>query len=209
MLRGGRFEDRSNLSDELPSSPRVGQCRHRNVGASEERAPSDPRLERQSDGARVLRFSDGSGIDFVGHATSKQSTLALVAAGCGITLAVESQSMLAWPGVVLRPIREPDACVDMSLAWLTKRGDAAAPGGRLRSRPRAHDHAVDLRMTAGPRQTARRSGPPIRGPGGPSNSYPKREALRLRRRTRGGPRYTASRSHNRADQSARPPRHRT
>jgi hypothetical protein len=37
----------------------------------------------------------GSGIDFVRHATSKQLILALVAAGYGITLAVESGSMLA------------------------------------------------------------------------------------------------------------------
>ncbi len=41
----------------------------------------------------------GSGSDFVSHATSKQSIFALVAAGYGIALAVESQSMLAWPGV--------------------------------------------------------------------------------------------------------------
>jgi hypothetical protein len=29
-------------------------------------------------------------------------------------------------GVVFRPIRAPDACVEVSLAWLAERGDAAA-----------------------------------------------------------------------------------
>jgi hypothetical protein len=41
-------------------------------------------------------------------------------------LAVESRSMLAWPRVVFHPIRAPDACVDVSLAWLAEREDAAA-----------------------------------------------------------------------------------
>jgi hypothetical protein len=34
--------------------------------------------------------------------------------------------MLAWPGVVFRPVCEPDACVDVSLVWLAEREDAAA-----------------------------------------------------------------------------------
>lgn len=68
----------------------------------------------------------GSGTDFVSHGTSKQSIFALVSAGYGITLAVESQSILAWPGVVFRQVCEPDAYVDVSLVWLPQREDAAA-----------------------------------------------------------------------------------
>lgn len=68
----------------------------------------------------------GGAINFVSHASSKQSIFALVAAGYGVTLAVESQSKLSWPGVSFRPIGEPDAIVDVSIAWLAEREDAAA-----------------------------------------------------------------------------------
>jgi DNA-binding transcriptional LysR family regulator len=67
-----------------------------------------------------------SGADFVGHGASKESIFALVADGYGITLAVESQSALAGPGVVFRPVCESDACVDVSLVWLPQREEAVA-----------------------------------------------------------------------------------
>ena len=67
----------------------------------------------------------GSGVDFVSHAASKQSILALVAAGYGVTLATESQSLISSPGVIFRPIAEPNAWVDIDLVWSPESEDAA------------------------------------------------------------------------------------
>ena len=65
----------------------------------------------------------GSGIDFVSHATSKQS----IVAGYGITRSPSkaSQCSSGRASCSVR-FREPDACVDVSLAWLAEREDAAA-----------------------------------------------------------------------------------
>ena len=60
----------------------------------------------------------GSGVRFQTHGASKQSVLALVKAGFGITLAAKSQSEVKFPGVVFRPIAEPDAWIRIDLAWM-------------------------------------------------------------------------------------------
>lgn len=59
----------------------------------------------------------GSGANFRAHAASKQSVFALVGAGYGITLAVDSQSEATFPDVVFRPIDEPDASLRVDLIW--------------------------------------------------------------------------------------------
>jgi len=59
----------------------------------------------------------GSGTDFRSHAASKLSLFALVSAGFGITLTTASQSEVAFPGVIFRPIDEPNASVQIALAW--------------------------------------------------------------------------------------------
>jgi DNA-binding transcriptional LysR family regulator len=56
--------------------------------------------------------------DFRSHAASKLSILALVAAGFGITIAPQSQAEAGFPGVVFRPIDEPDAVLQVDLAWM-------------------------------------------------------------------------------------------
>jgi DNA-binding transcriptional LysR family regulator len=67
----------------------------------------------------------GSGTKFQAHAASKQSVFALVAAGFGVTLATKSQAEVVFPGVVFRTIAEPDAWVQIELAWLAHVEDAA------------------------------------------------------------------------------------
>jgi DNA-binding transcriptional LysR family regulator len=67
----------------------------------------------------------GSGAKFQAHAASKQSVFALVAAGFGVTLATKSQAEAVFPGVVFRTIGEPDAWVQVELAWLPDTEDAA------------------------------------------------------------------------------------
>ncbi len=62
---------------------------------------------------------------FSSHPASKQSVMALVGAGFGITLATQSQAEVAFPGVVYRPIREDDAWVQVELAWRPTSEDAA------------------------------------------------------------------------------------
>jgi DNA-binding transcriptional LysR family regulator len=67
----------------------------------------------------------GDGVKFSSHPASKQSVMALVGAGFGITLATRSQSEVLFPGVVYRPIREENAWVQVELAWLPRREEAA------------------------------------------------------------------------------------
>jgi DNA-binding transcriptional LysR family regulator len=67
----------------------------------------------------------GAGARFSAHPASKQSIMALVGAGFGVTLAVKSQSEVVFPGVVYRPIGEDDAWVQVELAWLPTSQEAA------------------------------------------------------------------------------------
>ncbi|HXW71030.1 MAG TPA: LysR family transcriptional regulator [Methylocella sp.] len=73
----------------------------------------------ESQAARELYASFlGSGMRFQAHAVSKQSILALVGAGFGVTLAVSSQSEAKFPGVVYKTIAEPNAWLRIDLAWM-------------------------------------------------------------------------------------------
>ncbi|MGE3743859.1 MAG: LysR family transcriptional regulator [Geminicoccaceae bacterium] len=67
----------------------------------------------------------GEGVRFSPHPAGKQSIMALVGAGFGITLATKSQSEVTFPGVVYRPIAEDDAWLQVELAWLPASQDAA------------------------------------------------------------------------------------
>jgi DNA-binding transcriptional LysR family regulator len=67
----------------------------------------------------------GDGVKFSSHPASKQSVMALVGAGFGITLAAQSQAEVVFPGVVYKPILEDDAWVQVELAWLPRSEDAA------------------------------------------------------------------------------------
>ncbi len=67
----------------------------------------------------------GNSVSFSSHAASKQSVMALVGAGFGITLAGQSQAEVVFPGVIYKPIREDDAWLQVELAWLPRREDAA------------------------------------------------------------------------------------
>ena len=79
----------------------------------------------ESQTARELYASFlGDAARFRSHAASKQSVFALVGAGFGVTLATASQSEVAFPGVVFKPIDDPDASIQMVLAWLPELEDA-------------------------------------------------------------------------------------
>jgi DNA-binding transcriptional LysR family regulator len=67
----------------------------------------------------------GEGVRFSPHPASKQSIMALVGAGFGVTLATKSQSEATFPGVVYKTISEDDARVQVELAWLPTSEDAA------------------------------------------------------------------------------------
>lgn len=67
----------------------------------------------------------GDSVSFSSHAASKQSVMALVGAGFGITLAGQSQAEVVFPEVVYRPIREDNAWLQVELAWLPRREDPA------------------------------------------------------------------------------------
>jgi DNA-binding transcriptional LysR family regulator len=66
----------------------------------------------------------GSGVRYETHAASKQSVFALVGAGFGLTLATLSQSQVAFPGVVYRPISEDNAWVQVEVVWYPDAEDA-------------------------------------------------------------------------------------
>ena len=74
----------------------------------------------------------GSGTRFEAHAASKQSVIALVGAGYGITLAAKSQAEVKFPKVVFRPVVEPNAWLRIDLAWMPEAEDPAV-GVSLRS----------------------------------------------------------------------------
>ena len=63
------------------------------------------------------------------HAASKQSVLALIAAGFGVTLATASEAEVVFPGVVYRPIRDDNAWVQVELVWCPQADDP--PIGRF------------------------------------------------------------------------------
>ena len=67
----------------------------------------------------------GDSVNFSSHPASKQSVMALVGAGFGITLAAQSQAEVVFPGVVYKPILEEDAWVQVELAWRPTTEDAA------------------------------------------------------------------------------------
>jgi len=66
----------------------------------------------------------GDGVTFSSHPASKQSVMALVGAGFGITLAAQSQAEVVFPGVVYKPILEEDAWVQVELTWRPTTEDA-------------------------------------------------------------------------------------
>jgi DNA-binding transcriptional LysR family regulator len=67
----------------------------------------------------------GSPVKFSSHPASKQSVMALVGAGFGVTLAAQSQSEVLFPGVVYKPILEEDAWVQVELTWRPTTEDPA------------------------------------------------------------------------------------
>jgi DNA-binding transcriptional LysR family regulator len=67
----------------------------------------------------------GSGPDFRSHGASRQSVLALVGAGFGITIVTESQGEAAFPNVAFRTIDEPNAFLQLDLAWMPETEEPA------------------------------------------------------------------------------------
>jgi len=63
----------------------------------------------------------GNGCDFQVHAAGKQTILALVGAGAGITLVTQSLAEATCPGVVFKPIDEENAWLEFDLVWASKR----------------------------------------------------------------------------------------
>ena len=66
----------------------------------------------------------GSGARFQPHAASKQSILALVGAGFGVTLVTQSQAEVRFPGVAFKPIAEKNACIEIQLVWVPENEEA-------------------------------------------------------------------------------------
>jgi DNA-binding transcriptional LysR family regulator len=67
----------------------------------------------------------GNSVNFSSHPASKQSVMALVGTGFGITLAGQSQAEVVFPGVVYRPILEDNAWIQVELAWRPTTEDPA------------------------------------------------------------------------------------
>jgi len=65
----------------------------------------------------------GSGARFQAHTASKQTIMALVGAGLGVTLATESQAEPTLPGVTFKPIGEENASLEFNLVWLPETED--------------------------------------------------------------------------------------
>jgi DNA-binding transcriptional LysR family regulator len=65
----------------------------------------------------------GGDCAFEVHSASKQTILALVGAGAGITLVAQSQTEASFPGVVFKPIDESNAALEFDLVWPTETED--------------------------------------------------------------------------------------
>jgi hypothetical protein len=66
----------------------------------------------------------GSGVNYQAHAASKQSVLALVGAGFGMTLVTKSQAEVRFPGVIYKPIAEKNARLEVQLVWAAQNEEA-------------------------------------------------------------------------------------
>lgn len=66
----------------------------------------------------------GSGVRFRTHAAGKQTILALVGAGFGVTLVTMSQAEVQFPGVVFKPIAEENAWLEVKLVWVPENEEA-------------------------------------------------------------------------------------
>jgi DNA-binding transcriptional LysR family regulator len=66
----------------------------------------------------------GSGVNYQAHAASKQSVLALVGAGFGVTLVTKSQTEVRFPGVVFKTISEKNAWLEVDLVWMPENEEA-------------------------------------------------------------------------------------
>jgi DNA-binding transcriptional LysR family regulator len=67
----------------------------------------------------------GHATQFRTHAVSKQTILALVSAGYGITLATESQAAAGFRGVAFIPIADKNSTINVMLAWTPQSEDPA------------------------------------------------------------------------------------
>jgi DNA-binding transcriptional LysR family regulator len=65
----------------------------------------------------------GNGARFRIHSASKQTILALVGAGYGVTLITDSMAEAPVPGVIFKPINEPNAWLEFDLIWLPETED--------------------------------------------------------------------------------------
>jgi DNA-binding transcriptional LysR family regulator len=65
----------------------------------------------------------GNDARFQSHAASKQTIMALVGTGAGVTLALDSQSEAMFPGVTFKPIEEDNAWLAFDLVWLPETED--------------------------------------------------------------------------------------
>lgn len=84
----------------------------------------------------------GIGVPFHAQPASKQSVFSLVAAGFGVTLAMQSQAQVRFPGVTYRRVDEANAEVKMCLAW-SPQSECAVIGRFLSSmRAGAADSAI-------------------------------------------------------------------
>lgn len=64
------------------------------------------------------KIADGIALNITQHDVSRESLLGLVASGQGLTLVSEAATGLSVPGLVYRPIDDPDATVTVRLAWM-------------------------------------------------------------------------------------------
>jgi hypothetical protein len=95
---------------------------------------------QQPVGPGILRFGHRLRVKFQCHAASKQSVLALIAAGFGVTLATAGQAEVVLPGVVYRPIREDNTWVQVELCGVRRRKIPLSAGSSCSCEMR-HYHA--------------------------------------------------------------------
>jgi DNA-binding transcriptional LysR family regulator len=75
------------------------------------------------------------------HAVSRESLIALVSAGFGLTIVTQSVANIAAPGVIFRPIKEPNVTIPFRMVWSAENDNPALR--RFLSHVRAHKAAKE------------------------------------------------------------------
>jgi DNA-binding transcriptional LysR family regulator len=116
---------RENLFAALPAQYALSECEKLGWPALAEQTVLVQGWDESQAERDFLAPLMGASADLRSHAASKLSILALVTAGFGVTIVPKSLAETGFPGVACKPIDEPDALLQVDLAWMPEAEEPA------------------------------------------------------------------------------------